>query len=117
PAMTLAELEGDALFLYSPVTKMTRGEMLMELIESTYVEFRKRQLSMTRNVTCHCVACQSISSLDLKFVAHYGEFAIQDFAGKGKPVGSSVNLVHRLLKNSVHEQKGWRGYALFTKAA
>ncbi|HLF15697.1 MAG TPA: DUF2652 domain-containing protein [Bacteroidota bacterium] len=117
PAMTLAELEGDALFLYTPAQKMTRGEMLMELIESAYLDFRKRRLSMSRNVTCPCLACQSIDTLDLKFVAHYGEFAIQDFTGKAKPIGSSVNLVHRLLKNNVREAKGWHGYALFTKEA
>ncbi len=117
PRMQLAEVEGDALFLYAPIQQMSRGETLMELIESAYVDFRRLQLTMVRNADCPCTACAGIASLDLKFVAHYGEFALQEYAGKSKPVGSSVNLVHRLLKNNVREAKGWHGYALFTNTA
>jgi hypothetical protein len=53
--------------------------------------------------------------LDLKFVAHYGKYALQSIGGKQKPMGSDINLVHRLLKNSVKEKTGWQAYALFTE--
>ncbi len=33
----------------------------------------------------------------------------------GKPLGSDVNLAHRLLKNHVGETTGWRAYALLTE--
>jgi hypothetical protein len=115
PTLSLAEVEGDAVFAYAPQSKITRGEMLLELVESTYVAFRDRQKSMQRNANCTCRACQSIPALDLKFIAHYGEYVLQNVSGREKPVGSSVNLTHRLLKNQVREGTGWRGYALFTR--
>ena len=58
-----------------------------------------------------------IGQLDLKFITHYGEFILQDVAGKAKPLGTSVNLLHRLSKNQVSGATGWHGYALFTEAS
>lgn len=115
PALTLAEIEGDAVFVYGPDVQVTRGETILELIESTYVSFRDLQKTMQYNATCQCKACQSISKLDLKFVTHHGEFIIQKIAGSRKPLGSCVNVVHRLLKNRVKDATGWRGYALFSE--
>jgi hypothetical protein len=117
PALQLAEVEGDALFLFAPHSRMARGETLLELIESTYVAFRDRQRTMARNASCPCEACRMIPSLDLKFVAHAGEFVLQNLTGTVKPFGSCVNLAHRLLKNDVTESTGWPAYALFTDQA
>lgn len=112
PTLALAEVEGDAVFVYTPKSKMRRGETLLELIESTYVAFRDRQKTMQRNATCTCDACRAIPLLDLKFVVHYGEYILQEVMGREKPIGSCVNLAHRLLKNTVSETTGWRGYLL-----
>ena len=117
PFMTIAEVEGDAVFAYVPESSVTRGELLLELIEATYAAYRDRRETMRHNASCGCKACQSINSLDLKFITHYGEYILQHFAGRAKPVGSSVNLVHRLQKNTVKEATGWRGYALFSQTA
>jgi hypothetical protein len=114
PTMDLAEVEGDAVFAYAADAKISRGELLLEIIEATYAAFRDRQRTMSHNATCPCKACQSISNLDLKFITHYGDYILEDVAGKKKPVGSSVNAVHRLLKNSVGNTTGWHGYALFS---
>lgn len=115
PTMELAEVEGDAVFAYAPASKISRGELLLEIIEATYAAFRDRQRTMEHNATCPCKACRSIVKLDLKFITHYGEYILQDVAGKKKPVGSSVNAVHRLVKNSVGKTTGWHGYALFSE--
>lgn len=117
PALQLAEVEGDAVFVYVPAGAMSRGELLLEVIEATYVAFRNRQRSMKHNSTCPCKACQSVAQLDLKFVTHYGPFVLQEVAGKKKPVGSCVNVAHRLLKNRVSAATGWKGYALFSEAS
>ena len=45
---------------------------------------------------------------------HHGEFVIRDMAGSRNLLGTDVNLIHRLAKNSVSESTGWKGYALFT---
>ncbi len=114
PTANLVEIEGDAVFVYALEDRFPRGETLVELIESTYVRFRDSLLEMQRDTTCTCRACRSIPDLDLKFVVNFGEFALQDVAGTRKPVGSSVNLAHRLLKNGVAEATGWHAYALLT---
>lgn len=115
PTLSLAEIEGDAVFAFVPSERLTRGELLLEVIEATYVAFRQGQRTMSHNATCPCNACRLIGELGLKFVVHYGPFVLSQVAGREKPVGSSVNLVHRLLKNDVRETTGWRGYALFTE--
>jgi len=115
PTLTLAEVEGDAVFVYAPASKLSRGELLLEVVEETYAAFRNRQRTMVHNATCPCRACQSVADLDLKFIAHYGSFVLQDVAGSTKPVGSCVNLAHRLLKNGIGEATGWNGYVLFSE--
>lgn len=115
PTFTLAEVEGDAVFVYSPYEKFPRGEMILEVIESSYYAFRDRKNSLQRMRTCHCKACQMAPSLDLKFVVHYGDYVMNNVGGKNKPLGTSVNVAHRLLKNRITEVTGWKAYALFTK--
>jgi uncharacterized protein YndB with AHSA1/START domain len=113
--LTLSKLEGDAVFVYAPETKIARGETLLELIEATYMAFRDRQTGMHRTTTCTCNACRNINGLDLKFMAHHGDYILQSVAGLTEVIGSDVNLAHRLMKNHVSETTGWRAYALFTQ--
>lgn len=113
PTFRLAEVEGDAVFVYTD--KMPRQEMILEIIDSVYFNFRDRKASYKRMRTCHCKACEMASTLDLKFVVHYGEYIMNNAGGKNKPLGASVNVAHRLLKNHVVEATGWTAYALFTK--
>ncbi len=117
PTMALCEVEGDAVFVYAPDPVATRGELIAELVESTYAAFRDQQRTMIHNATCPCRACRHIGDLDLKFVVHHGEFVVQALAGKTSPVGSSVNLTHRLLKNRLTEETGWVAYVLYTGEA
>jgi uncharacterized protein YndB with AHSA1/START domain len=113
--MTIHKLEGDAVFAYASESKIERGESLFELIESTYLAFRGKREAARRRTTCTCNACRNIPNLDLKFIAHYGEYFVQDVMGTKELVGSDVNLIHRLLKNHVSESTGWKAYALFTE--
>ena len=86
------------------------------MIESTYVDFRQRTKNVRRHTDCGCRACSNISMLDLKFIVHHGEFALQKIGGRPELAGSDVNLAHRLLKNHVHEQTGSSAYALFSQS-
>src|SRR5512135_590108 len=94
---TLSKLEGDAIFAYAPEIVITRGETLLELIESTYAAFKDRQEGIRHRTTCQCNACRNIPLLDLKFIAHYGDYVAQSIGGHHEMVGTDVNLVHRLL--------------------
>jgi hypothetical protein len=117
PALRLSEIEGDAVFVYAPEASVGRGELIAELVEDAYIDFRNLRETMVRNATCPCRACQAIGDLDLKFVVHAGEFVLHDLSGVPKPMGSAVNLAHRLLKNDVETETGWRAYVLYTREA
>jgi len=115
--LTISKLEGDAVFAYAPAASLPRGELLLELLESTYAAFRDRQTAVKRQTTCDCNACRRIPDLDLKLLAHFGEYLRQDVGGTPELLGTDVNLAHRLLKNHVSEATGWRAYMLFTAAS
>jgi len=115
--LTISKLEGDAVFAYVPSITIARGETLFELVETTYAAFRDRVEGVRRRTTCTCNACRAIPGLDLKFIVHHGEYMLQNIAGIHELVGSDVNLVHRLLKNHVGENTGWKAYTLITGVA
>ena len=115
PLMTISKLEGDAVFVYGPEEIFVRSETLIDFIESIYVAFRDKQLSMKRSTTCTCNACRNLPSLDLKFFIHCGDYIQQTITNIKELVGSDVNLVHRLTKNHVTEATGWRAYMMFTE--
>lgn len=117
PPAHLAEIEGDAVFVYIGAEDITRGELIAELVESTYAAFRDLRAMMLRNATCPCRACRAIPGLDLKFVVHRGPYVLENLADRTKPVGSAVNLAHRLLKNHVTDETGWHAYVLYTEDA
>jgi hypothetical protein len=71
-----------------------------------YVAFCKAIKRLVLNNTCRCNACANISNLDLKFFIHYAAFGIQRVSEYDELVGSDVDLIHRLIKNSVAEGAG-----------
>ncbi|MBI2332569.1 MAG: DUF2652 domain-containing protein [Chloroflexi bacterium] len=114
PLMTISKLEGDAVFAYAIRDVFARGATLIDFVESIYVAFRDKQVSMKRATTCTCNACRNIPTLDLKFFLHCGDFIQQKVANTRELVGSDVNLIHRLTKNHVTQATGWRAYVMLT---
>ena len=115
--LTISKLEGDAVFAYVSETKIPDGERILEVLENTYVAFRRQRETSRKNTTCTCNACKSIPTLDLKFFVHHGDFIVQEVSGIRELVGSDVNMIHRLMKNHVTENTGWNAYMLFTNRA
>jgi hypothetical protein len=115
--LTISKLEGDAVFAYVPTRNISRGETLLEVLETTYQAFRNRIQTSQRLTTCSCRGCKAMPTLDLKFIVHYGQYAFQEIAGHQDLVGHDVILAHRLLKNHLAETTGWHAYALFTRPA
>jgi hypothetical protein len=117
PPMRVSKLEGDAVFSYAFENAFTDGRTFLDLVEDTYVAFRRAIDSMVLNNTCQCNACANVSSLDLKFVIHFGSFLVQRIGTYDELLGPDVNLVHRLLKNKVTERLGLHAYCLYTHPA
>lgn len=108
--LQLAEIEGDALFLYKLENKVDIAT-LNKQIETMYLAFHKHIKRYEFQRICHCGACSSAYNLKLKFVVHHGEIEFIQVKDSKKPYGSHVIQVHRLLKNNVPIEE----YALFTE--
>lgn len=118
PLLTLVQIEGDAIFSYTPENKITRGETLFELIENTYVAFKNQLTSIKRHHLCTCAACQNVNTLDLKFFVHYGQYIEQSIDDHHGLLGYAPMFVRkRGWKEAVADSTGWQGYALFTEIA
>jgi uncharacterized protein YndB with AHSA1/START domain len=115
PPFQLSKLEGDAAFVYFTAPEFD-GSQLQDVIESAYLAFRRRLRDIKQASICECDACRQIPSLDLKFVAHYGQIAKQEMSGREELIGRDVILVHRLLKNETEAKLGRRAYVLYTDA-
>ena len=99
-ALELAEIEGDALFLYK-LTDEADINQIENQIEHMYLAFHSHIKRYEYQRICHCGACSSAYNLSLKFVVHYGDIEFIQVKDSKKPYGSSVIQVHRLLKNNV----------------
>jgi len=115
--LVISRLEGDAVIGYALEGSFILGASVLEMVESSYIAFRKALDLMILNTTCTCNACRNIPNLDLKFFIHYGSFGLQPLPAYTELVGSDVNTAHRLTKNNVREETGFEAYALFTQAA
>lgn len=114
--LTIVKVEGDAIFACAENRTIPNGEIILDLVESTYSKFRKKLENIIYKTSCDCNACRAIPNLDLKFFVHYGEYVTQNFGGIRDLVGTDVNLIHRLMKNQISDLTGWTAYALFTEA-
>lgn len=109
--LELAEIEGDALFLYKIVEDVDIS-VLEAQIETMYLAFHTHLKRYEFQRICSCGACASAYNLKLKFVVHYGDIEFITVKDSKKPYGSNVIKVHRLLKNEVPIDE----YAIFTDA-
>ena len=114
--LVISKLEGDAVFSYAPAGGFLQEQSLLDMIESTYASFRKALELMVINTTCTCNACRNLPHLDLKFFVHFGSFMTQKLGNVTELVGNDVNLVHRLAKNHIKDETGFKAYAAFTQS-
>jgi uncharacterized protein YndB with AHSA1/START domain len=121
PPFRLAKLEGDAAFLFVEDGR-AEPSLLVDAIEACYVAFRRRLHSIEQATSCDCVACSHAPRLDLKFFVHHGQYVRSRIAGHDELAGSSIIVLHRLLKGATaeaaHAGNGSAfGFALFTGEA
>jgi hypothetical protein len=116
--LTVAKLEGDAVFLYGrkndPALPWEEARRrISERLPVFFDVFQRRVDELRQSTTCSCGACANIERLRLKFVVHSGEALFHRIAGFLELAGPDVILAHRLLKNTVPI----RQYLLLTEAA
>jgi hypothetical protein len=118
PPFTVSKLEGDAVFAYAVDAEFPlRGASVLACLSKCYRAYRDRREATENVITCPCAACSMLSTLELKFVLHFGDYVKQRIAGSVELLGPDVTLAHLLLKNRVSDVIGRASYALFTKSA
>jgi len=95
--LTVDQVEGDALCCTTDRTDVG----VIDWLRETYRVFQRRLRDIRSATTCPCRACATVQDLGLKFVVHRGSFSRYEVAGRVQLHGNDVNLVHRLLKNTV----------------
>lgn len=113
----LWRMEGDAVLAYSSEQGFPSGDAFLTICENLYNSFIRRRTDIRANTTCPCNACANIESLDLKILAHFGEFEEMKLGPMTDISGPAAILVHLMAKTDVKEKTGVRSYALFSRAA
>jgi hypothetical protein len=113
--LRLAELEGDAVFLWGPLSTSPAGDgaAIARQMAEFFAAFRAEVDALGRMPVCVCEACLNVGQLRLKQVVHVGEVATERIDRFEKLFGVDVILVHRMLKNRVASDE----YVLMTDDA
>lgn len=111
------KMEGDAVLAYSTREAFPSGETFLAICERLYNAFALRRQDIVANTSCPCQACANVGGLDLKIIAHHGQFDEMRIGPVTDLSGADVILVHRMTKTDVSEATGVRSYALFSEAA
>ncbi|HJU81041.1 MAG TPA: DUF2652 domain-containing protein [Acidimicrobiia bacterium] len=118
PDFAVAKLEGDAVFAEALAATLDgRGGAVLGRLNTLYQAFRARR-EEARGAQDHvCTACPVVANLDLKMVLHRGQAVGQTVGSRTELLGPAVNVVHRLLKNTVQVRHGYRPYLFLSDAA
>lgn len=111
--LELAEIEGDALFFYSPQDRNISMASMLWQCRIFYTKFRNilHTLALRSGLVNGSLA--SFHKLGLKIVLHHGPVGMLKVSDHLKPMGQTVVEAHCLLKNSVPLEE----YLLMTQAA
>jgi Protein of unknown function (DUF2652) len=118
PAFALVKLEGDAGFAAASAPGLDgQGQRVLETIAATYrafVDARTRAIPANDHI---CTACPAVAHLDLKVILHRGHTVRQSVGASSDLLGPAVTVAHRLLKNTIRDEIGYRPYLFLTEPA
>jgi 2-polyprenyl-3-methyl-5-hydroxy-6-metoxy-1,4-benzoquinol methylase len=116
--LRISSIEGDALFLYAIKSGDEevwgrRSANLVTRLVGLFRVFAERLEEIQAYSVCKCDACARVGNLKLKVIAHSGEALLTHVGEYPTLSGVDVITVHRLAKNTVHEDE----YVLMTESA
>lgn len=117
PPFKVANIEGDAVFIYAPDGSSASGQTVLDAIDTLYCAFTDRVCAFRYGANCPDDPSLLAGALDLKLVVHHGEYAVHRLGDREEISGSAVVALHRLAKNTVTQDTGFSGYAMLTTAA
>jgi hypothetical protein len=96
----ISEIEGDAVLMFKRGSAPSQKE-IQDTCLKIFNAFHFQRKWMQQHAVCPCKACNQITHLTLKFVAHHGSIGEIKAGGFTKLSGTDVIVAHRLLKNNV----------------
>jgi hypothetical protein len=96
----ISEIEGDAVLMFKRGAAPSQEEIQRTCLK-IFNAFHFQRKWMQQHAVCPCKACNEITHLTLKFVAHHGPVGEIKAGRFTKLSGTEVIVAHRLLKNSV----------------
>jgi hypothetical protein len=96
----ISEIEGDAVLMFKRGSAPSHKE-IQDTCLKIFNAFHFQRKWMQQHAVCPCKACNEITHLTLKFVAHHGSVGEIKAGGFTKLSGVDVIVAHRLLKNDV----------------
>ncbi len=98
--MSVAEIEGDAIFFYR-TGRLPAVSKVAQQCKEIYKTFNESIISYQESDPDNYHKYLSDHQLGLKIVIHYGHISMARIKGRVKLLGEDVILVHKLLKNSI----------------
>jgi hypothetical protein len=114
--LVLNKFEGDAVFMYAPLSAENAGAMrnILDKSNALFKSFESRKSELANNrQACPCEACTGIKNLQIKIVIHSGTAAIRKIFQFEEISGPDVIRIHRLLKNNIESNQ----YLMVTEQA
>jgi 2-polyprenyl-3-methyl-5-hydroxy-6-metoxy-1,4-benzoquinol methylase/class 3 adenylate cyclase len=116
--LDIAKLEGDAVFMYAikeggPDAWAEARQKIGDKLLAFFKTFSHKVQELAHTSLCRCPACANIDKLRLKVIAHSGKALLYQIGRFQELSGVDVIVVHRLLKNSAHQDE----YILLTESA
>ena len=119
PMFTVLKIEGDAVFAVAPAIALDgMGEDVVGTLRAATLAFRHIQREQAATASDHlCTACPVAATPWLKMLLHRG-LGVEVTGGSHAELhGPAVNLVHRMLKNTVVSRTGPHPYLFVTDVA
>jgi hypothetical protein len=118
PAFDLVKLEGDAVFAAASASSLDgQGQRALATIGATYRAFADARTRAIPSKDHVCTACPAVALLDLKVIVHRGHTVRQSVGAGSDLLGPAVTVAHRLLKNTIRDEIGYRPYLFLTAPA
>ena len=119
PAFSVQKIEGDAVFAVAPAADLDgEGTGVLRTLRQATTAFREVQREQAVSATDHvCTACPVAGSLWIKMVLHRGLGVQVEGSSHVELHGPAVNVVHRMLKNTIVSRTGPRPYLFVADVA
>ena len=119
PTFTVQKIEGDAIFAVAPASALDgRGTGVVRMLRAATLAFREVQREQALTASDHlCTACPVAGTLWIKMLLHRGLGVQVAGSSHVELHGPAVNVVHRMLKNTIVSRTGPRPYLFVTDVA